>query len=261
MKHRNVSLAALALILCMQSSHGEWIMSGPMNIPLSPVCHGRKSIDIDSDGRVDLSFYSYYYITMDEPTSGGGGGIGISDTHGNYIWSCQGTPQPFRFRAFYPCPESSESLWVKGYAGISCYGENYLDGTWSGWTGLWSDTDVGNIGVLYHDSAERLHLAWIRLLLPDDRPFPTPIIMDWVYESEAFPEPTASQPVKLVSSNQIEVTYSGLHKGLPYILEETHDLTTGVWTTSKVFTADSGTLIETYDIDSQCAFWRMRRTE
>lgn len=261
MKHRNVSLATVALILCMESSHGEWVMSGPMNISLPPVAPGRHSIDIDSDGRVDLTFYFYYYITMDVPTSGGGGGIGISDTHGNYIWSCQGTPQPFWFIGLYPWPESSESLWVKGPAGISCYGENYLDGTWTGWTGLWSDTDVGNIGVLYHDSTQRLHLAWIRLLLPDDRPFPIPIIMDWAYESEPFSEPSASQVAKVVSSNQIELTYSGLHKGLRYILEETDDLTTGTWTTSKVFNADSGTLIETNDMDSQCGFWRMRRTE
>ena len=261
MKHRNVSVAALGLILCMQSSHGEWTRSGPMNISFSPIGDGRQSIDIDSDGRVDLSFYFSYNITMDDPTSGGGGSVSIRDRHGNYIWSCQGTPQPFRFRGLYPWPEPSEGLWVKGRAGISSYFENYLDGTWTGWTGLWSDTDVGYIAVLYHDSTQRLHQAWIRLLLPDDRPSPIPIVMDWVYESEPFPEPTASQPVKVVSSNQIEVTYSGLHKGLPYILEETHDLTTGAWTTSKVFTADSGTLIETNDIDSQCGFWRMRRTE
>jgi hypothetical protein len=231
-----------------------------MNISFSPFGE-RESIDIDSDGRVDLSFDFYYYITMDEPTSAGGGGISISDTHGNYIWSCQGTAQPFRFIGFYPLPDSSEGQWVKGRAGISSYLENYRDGTWTGWTGLWSDTDLGYIGVLYHDSAQRLHEAWIRLLLPDDRPFPMPIIMDRVYESEPFPEPTVSQPLRVLSSNQIEVTYSGLHKGLRYVLEETDDLTTGIWTTSKVFNADSGTFIDTNDIVFQQGFWRMRRTE
>ncbi len=260
MKHRNISFATLALVLCMESSHGEWIWSGPMNISFSPAGE-RESIDIDSDGRVDLSFYFAYYVTMDEPRSGGGGWISISDTHGNYIWSCQGTAQPFRFIGFYPWPESSESLWVKGYARISGYSENYLDGTWTGWGGLWSDTDLGYIGVLYHDSTQRLHQAWIRLLLPDDRPFPMPIIMDWVYESEPFPEPVASQPAKVVSSSQIEVSYAGLHKGVRYILEETHDLATGIWTTSKVFNAESGAFIETCASDSRCGFWRLRRAQ
>jgi len=257
-KQRNVSFAALALVLCMESSHAEWVWSAPMNISFSPSGEC-ESIDIDSDGRADLSFHFYYYITMDIPTSAGGGGISISDTHGNYVWSCQGTAQPFRFMGFYPLPDPSEGQWVKGRVGISSYLEHYLDGTWTGWTGLWSNTDLGFIGVLYHDSAQRVHEAWIRLLLPDDRPFPTPIIMDWVYESEPFSEPTASQPVKVVTSNQIEVTYSRLHKGLRYVLEETDDLRTGIWITSKVFNADSETLIETYDGDSRCGFWRLRR--
>ena len=235
-------------------------MSGPMNISFSPIGEdGGRSIDIDFDGRVDLSFHFYYVHTLDIPTSAGGGGVSISDTHGNYVWSCQGTAHPFRFMGFCPLPDCSEGQWVKGHAGISSYTEHYLDGTWTGWTGLWSDTDLGFIGVLYHDSAQRLHEAWIRLLLPDDRPFPMPIIMDWVYEREPFPEPTASQPLKVPSSNQIEVTYSGLHKGLPYVLEETDDLATGIWITSKIFKADSETLIETCESDSRCGFWRLRR--
>lgn len=232
--------------------------SGPRNISISAHFFTPLEIDLNEDGINDISFDGQYYITADHPTSGGGGWISIN-TLNNYIWSDNRHALP----RFSPIqlgePSTQNGSFNKGSFLISSYSDNFIDGTTTGWTGPWSDIDIGYLSILFTDSSNQLHAASIRLLVPDDSGiFMSMYIMDWSYEIDPLPEPSSTEYALMPYDDTFHMSFS-VHNGLKYALEHCTNLVDGIWVTNAFHTSTANTLSITNDIDSEVGFWRLKR--
>ena len=251
------AIALACAMLIKTSAYADYIYSGPKN--LVPGTMSSLSIDINDDGIADVSFSYSFLITMDYPTSGGGGSAAGS-TGGNYVWRYNNYAYPLRFIGGNPESFAPEGAWEQGTFYIGSYFMSFLDGTWTGWQGLWSETDIGMVTLLFRDASNQLRIAWIRVLLPDDPPMPSPVIMDWYYESEPVAEPSVGE-ITLLPEGDLRLSLSSGQKGLQYILEETSNLVSGIWTTSRALNSTSGVIDLTNAVSAPTGFWRIKRSQ
>lgn len=253
----NLAFLLATTMLIATCANADRIHSGPRNQGIS--MFSPLGIDINEDGITDINFSFSFFITADVHTSAGGG-FASGSSLGNYVWAQGQTVCPIRFLGMSPEDVAPDGAWRQGSFSIGSYSMNYLDGTWTGWQGLWSETDVSYMALLFKDADNILRMAWIRLLVPDDLPMPMPIVMDWYYESEPVAEPSVGG-MTILPEGDIRLSLSDEQKGIQYILEETSNLVSGVWTTSRVITTSSGTIDLTNAIPSPTGFWRLKRTQ
>lgn len=252
-----LAIALASMMLITTGANADWIHSGPRNYGIS--MFSPLGIDINEDGITDVSFSFSFLITMDVPTSGGGG-FASGSTLGNYVWAKDREAYPIRLLGTSPEEAAPDGAWWQGSFSIGSYGVNFLDGTWTGWQGLWAETDVGYIALLFRDASNALRMAWVRFLVPDDLPMPMPIVMDWFYESEPVAEPSVSE-ITLLPEGDLRLSLSSDQKGLQYILEGTTNLNSGVWTTSRIINTASGPIDITNAFLSPKGFWRIKRAQ
>ena len=251
------ALLLATTMLIAKCANGDRIHSGPRNQGFS--MFSPLGIDINEDGITDISVSYSFFVTADVPTSAGGG-FASGSSLGNYIWAQGQAAYPIRFRGANPEGVAPDGAWRQGSFSIGSYGMNYIDGTWTGWQGLWSEIDVSYIALLFKDAGNILRMAWIRLLVPDDLPMPMPIVMDWYYESDPVAEPSVSG-MTILPEGDIRLSLSDKQKGIQYVLEASSNLISGVWTTSSIISTTSGTIDLTNAIPSPTGFWRIKRVQ
>lgn len=240
-------------------SSGPVELSGPRNYALSSFSYTPVDIDLNEDGIPDVRFSGRHLITADVPTSGGGGSISIN-TLGNYVLSANHYALPKPTVRYIGGTVAQSGKWDRGSFTISSYSENYIMGTSTGWLGPWADVDVGYLSVLFRDSSNQLHSAAIRLLVPDDGPL-TMYIMDWFYEINPLPEPTATGTTLLPPGTNLEFSFSGGHTGLEYVLEHSTNLVDGAWETNRLLAAHSDSIFVTNAITAQNGYFRLKRKQ
>ena len=153
-------------LLLQDALRAELVSSGPRNVPFffsTPL-----SIDFDSNGVADCSLRFIYYVTQDIPSSGGGGSLSITPAGDAHVLTDGNEVLPL-FLLGEDHRMHTNAVWRAGHRIISSFNENLLTGAWTGWSRLWTDRDVGRIAVLFRGSDSRMHVGWVRLLLPDDR--------------------------------------------------------------------------------------------
>lgn len=273
---RKFAVFGLATMLTLgTTAHAGWVYESAFQW-LRPYS---SQLDLNEDGITDISFTSYQIATEDNWQSSTVGFL-EGNTHGNYVWMIKNYASPdWPYEGDFALPTSfgwwgaelyaPEGVWWKGNSSeyyesvfrISLYDVTHnLDDTWSGtgWVGPWADVDVACIALLFRDSTNRLHEAYIQLLLPDDSLFPRPAVLEFKYQTDPLPEPRGEISF-LPVQDAVQFSFSETHKGLEYVLESTTNLTNEAWTTGIVFAAQSNTVAFTNSTDSNAKFWRLER--
>ena len=242
--------------------YGELIRSGPQNLFLGPWPQP-ISIDLDFNNQPDLLILSTCYTTTDLPPSASECFYHILDTYGNFVWVQSRSVAPVTGPVIAPPFGTVPGTWspdnwlfIGSYSYLYDWTNNEYE--WSGWQGNWADVDIGHIGILFRAPNGKLHLAWIRLLVPDDAEDPSPIILDWAYNSEPVKEPYATRTIIPTSSENMEAEYHGLQPGLSYAIDALDDLA-GTWATIESFVAESTSASAPMELGAACKFQRLRR--
>ena len=92
----------------------------------------------------------------------------------------------------------------------------------------------------------------------------TPLIQDdflsnvqLIQNVDVIPEPDIANIQ--MSEGNIQLSFSGPQNGFPFVIEETSDLVSGIWTTTKVVDVQLESLVLTNSIMAPIRFWRIRR--
>ena len=235
----------------------ELVYSGPKNI--APYMFLPLSIDLNDDGIVDITLGFTLLESTDIPPSSGHGSTG-GFTGNNYVWRSENYAYPFDGPGGDPALQATAGEWMQGAYHLGNYGVQYIEQTWTGWRGLWADSgsETNHIAVLFRDADNQLRRGWVRVRLPNVALTPSPVILDWYYESTPLPEPDVGD-IQILSEGNIHLTFSGAQKGLPYVFEETSNLVSGIWTTTKVLNGQSESMVITNGLVAPHGFWRIRR--
>lgn len=254
----------LAILFVAPANRAEWIWSG---IQFSWISIIPTEIDLNEDGIADLILSHEMWGSADIPQSWLSGIFEV-DTQGNHIWIVQDYDSPAGPGDFAlpvevpwltPNEESSVGIWKKGSFSVGFYDVDLINQTWTGWSGPWGDRDLGYLQMFFRDSSDRLHLGWIQLLLPDDSLTPLPAVVSWYHESEPLPEPYGRLITLLPAQDAVLLTFTNVHKGLRYTLEQTTNLVDGAWVAESPFIASTNSVSVTNSMVHQTGYWRLQR--
>jgi hypothetical protein len=166
-----------AMLLCARAVQAQGVIYVPGPAFGVPVNLDPHSLDMNQDGKADVTFSGEWLVTLDFPSSESAIVCNVGGANGAQLLEAGGYAQILAAGDEI----GNSTLWSADGALLTSM--TTIKGVSSGWTGPLGASGQGYLGIEF-GAADGVHYGWLQVALVGNEGLPSfPQVLDWAYEN------------------------------------------------------------------------------